>query len=155
MSQESPDENRPKTIRGIDPDLYDRALALSRQTGKTVGQVINDALSNLLNALDSTADKVQEVGRAFVEGVQEGRGELTVISNVEEIEVTREELASLGRQVVFRSVKRLVLGEDVDRETFEKYVNSIVQVEELVVRNKSLPKLTVLQRCRFVKRITN
>jgi hypothetical protein len=74
MSQESGGEEKPRTIRGIDPDLYDRALALSRQTGKTVGQVINDALSNLLNTFDSTVNKVQEVGRAFVEGMQEGRG---------------------------------------------------------------------------------
>jgi|ECHvirMinimDraft_2_1075157.scaffolds.fasta_scaffold00687_2 hypothetical protein len=155
MSQESGGEEKPRTIRGIDPDLYDRALALSRQTGKTVGQVINDALSNLLNTFDSTVNKVQEVGRAFVEGMQEGRGELIVISNVDELEVTRDELTSLGKQVLFRNVRRLILTEDVDRETFEKYVNSIVQVDELIVRNKSLSKLAVLQRCRFVKKVTS
>jgi hypothetical protein len=52
-------------------------------------------------------------------------------------------------------VRRLILTEDVDRETFEKYVNSIVQVDELIVRNKSLSKLAVLQRCRFVKKVTS
>ncbi|MCD6357732.1 MAG: hypothetical protein J7L75_04045 [Thermoproteales archaeon] len=130
-------------IRGVDKSLYQEISELARRIGKTVGEVTNEAYRLLL----STGFFLEDVARSFEEGL---RG-VAVVGPVGELEVTGSDLESYGRRVAFRGIDRLVF-RDVSPETFDKYVSRIAFVKELVVP-KTLPKMIVLTKCRYVDRI--
>jgi hypothetical protein len=147
------------TIRGVDSDLYNRIVNLSRQSGKTVGEIMNQAMSTFLGLagkagekIDEAVFKARETGKAFIEGFNEAKKDVVIISDIEELEANKNEITSLGKPVLFRNIKKLVL-EDIDEPTLDRYVDSIVSVDELVIP-RSLNKFKVLQKCKFVKRIT-
>jgi hypothetical protein len=147
------------TIRGVDSDLYNRIVNLSRQSGKTVGEIMNQAMSTFLGLagkagekIDEAVSKARETGKAFIEGFNEAKKDVVIISDIEELEANKNEITSLGKPVLFRNIKKLVL-EDIDEPTLDRYIDSIVSVDELVIP-RSLNKFKVLQKCKFVKRIT-
>lgn len=159
--QDQNNNNNKKTItvRGVDSDLYNRIVNLSRQSGKTVGEIMNQAMSTFLGLagkagekIDNAVYKARETGRAFIEGFNEVKKDVVIISDIEELEANKNEIMSLGKPVLFRNIKKLVL-EDVDDDTLDRYIDSIVSVDELVIP-RSLNKFKVLQKCKFVKRIT-
>ena len=163
MSSNPQDQNNNNrktiTIRGVDSDLYSRIVNLSRQSGKTVGEIMNQAMSTFLGLagkagekIDDAAFKAKETGKAFIEGFNEARKIVVIISDIEELEANKNEITSLGKPVLFRNIKKLVL-EDIDEPTLDRYIDSIVSVDELVIP-RSLNKFKVLQKCKFVKRIT-
>lgn len=67
-----------------------------------------------------------------------------IISDIEELEANKNEIMSLGKPVLFRNIRKLVL-EDVDDLTLDRYIDSIVSVDELVIP-RSLNKFKVLQK---------
>ncbi|BCU70186.1 hypothetical protein [Stygiolobus caldivivus] len=153
------DNKKTITVRGIDSDLYTRIVNLSRQSGKTVGEIMNQAMSTFLGIagkagekLDDAVYKARETGRAFIEGFNEAKKDVVIVSDVEELNANKNEIVAMGKPVSFRNIKKLVL-EDIDDTTFDKYIDSIISVDELVIP-RSLNKFKVLQKCRFVKRIT-
>ncbi|QGR20437.1 hypothetical protein [Stygiolobus azoricus] len=162
MSSNPQDQNNNNkktiTVRGVDRDLYNRIVNLARQSGKTVGEIMNQAMSTFLGLagkagekIDNVVYKARETGSAFIEGFKEARKDVVVISDIEELEANKNEIVSLGKPVLFRNIKKLVL-EDVDDDTLDRYIDSIVSVDELVIP-RSLNKFKVLQKCKFVKRI--
>ncbi|MFP3233494.1 MAG: hypothetical protein RXR08_07330 [Sulfolobaceae archaeon] len=163
MSSNPQDQNNNNrktiTIRGVDSDLYNRIVNLSRQSGKTVGEIMNQAMITFLGLagkagekIDDAVFKARETGRAFIEGFNEAKKDVVIISDIEELEANKNEITSLGKPVLFRNIKKLVL-EDIDEPTLDRYIDSIVSVDELVIP-RSLNKFKVLQKCKFVKRIT-
>jgi len=147
------------TIRGVDQELYQRMLIRARETGRTVGELMNEAITAFMTMTDSAsrivssvAGGVVETGRSFIEGVKEAKRDVAVISDVDELEVTKEEIRSFGRPVSFRNVKRLVFP-DLDQETLDQYVDSLMIVGEVVIP-KGVNKLKLLQKSRGVKRVT-
>ncbi len=139
-----------KSIRGIDDDLYERVSALARETGRTVGELVNEAMKFLLVA----TGKAAEVSKQFVEGYREvakvGK-DVEVVSGVEELEVTSKDLASMDKPVEFRNIRRLIF-RDVPYSLFEEKVAKIVLCDTLVVP-RDYPKLRVAKKCVMVKRI--
>jgi hypothetical protein len=95
------------------------------------------------------AQALSESSKAFIEGAKGVR----VISNVDELTVTKEDLENLDSQVTFRGIKRLIFNSDVNWELFDSKVSSIVMCDEVVLP-KSIPKLKAVEKMRFVKRIT-
>ena len=163
MSSNPQDQNNNNrktiTIRGVDSDLYNRVVNLSRQSGKTVGEIMNQAMSTFLGLVGKAGEKIdeavfkaRETGKAFIEGFNEAKKDVVIISDIEELEANKNEITSLGKPVLFRNIKKLVL-EDIDEPTLDRYIDSIVSVDELVIP-RSLNKFKVLQKCKFVKRIT-
>jgi len=154
-------ENEKKiiTVRGVDKDLYERISNIARNSGKTVGDVINDAMRTFLafsgkvgEKLDEATQKAIGVGKSFVEGYNEAGKNILIVSDMEELHINKNEIASVGKLVSFRNIKRLVL-EDVDQDTINRYIDSIISVDELVVPS-SVNKLLILPKCKFVKKIT-
>ncbi|MGC9105058.1 MAG: hypothetical protein ACP5HQ_01335 [Thermoprotei archaeon] len=147
------------TIRGIDRKLYEMAAETARKTGKTVGEVVNESLRLFFSATgklseiaDETVAKLAGLKESFESGLRESKGEVQVISNVDEISVRRAELESLGKKVSFQNVKRLVL-EDLTDEDIEKYIHSIVNVDEVVVP-KGVNRLKLLTKGRLIRKVT-
>ncbi|AHC50740.1 hypothetical protein SUSAZ_01195 [Sulfolobus acidocaldarius SUSAZ] len=160
MSDKSSEEEKKKsiTIRGIDQDLYEKMVNFARDSGRTVGEVMNQAMSSFLgvasetaNVIDQTLQRAKETGRSFVEGFNEARKGVSVIADLDDLTLSKEEIINHGKQLSFRNIKRLTFP-DIDEQTFENYIVSIVSVDELDIP-KSLNKLKVLQRGRFVKKI--
>lgn len=152
-------ENRTVTIRGIDSKLYERLVNLARETGKTVGEVTNQAIGNFLSAISeaemitsNVKDSIKSTGKAFIDGFNESKRNVLVVSNIGEITVFKSEIISTGRPVSFRNIGKLILP-DIDQDTLERYVDSIISVDELVVP-PSINKLMITRKARFVKRIT-
>ena len=162
MTEESGGEFREErrkdvTIRGVDSDLYDRAAEIARRTGKTIGEVINEALGlfidlteGMRSGIQPLVDSAKEAGRRIGEGLTSAVP--TVISDLEEIEVTKTDLEQFGRRVVFQNIDRLVFADDVDAETFDRYVALIRNCDE-VRPPKGVSKLLVLSKCRRVERL--
>ena len=155
-SSGSEEEKKQVTIKGVDKELYDKALQLSREMGITVGELVNKSLKAFISLVDVTnkavtsmAQALSESGRAFVEGAKGVR----VISNIDELTVTREDLESLDSQVTFRGIKRLIFNNDVTWELFNSKVSSIVMCDEVVLP-KTIPKLKAIEKMRFVKKVT-
>ncbi|ABW01217.1 hypothetical protein [Caldivirga maquilingensis] len=155
-SSGSEEEKKQVTIKGVDKELYDKALQMSREMGITVGELINKSLKAFISLADVTnkavtsmAQAISESSKAFVEGAKGAR----IISNIDELIVTREDLENLDSQVTFRGIKRLVFSNDVTWELFDSKVSSIVMCDEVVLP-KTIPKLKAVEKMRFVKKIT-
>ena len=145
------EEKRVTSIRGIDRDLYERACVLARETGRTVGEIVNEALKMLLAAAEVSSKGVLGVAREFIEGVRESGAPATVVGGVDELTVTAQDLEEVDA-VVFRGIKRLAFSPDVPYELFDKKVKGIVLCDEVTIP-EGYPKLKVLNKCRMVKRL--
>jgi predicted DNA-binding protein len=146
------------TVRNIDETLYTRALELAKKMGKPVGEVINEALRMLISTVEYTATmpgylakELSERGRTAIESLKEDK-KATVISDLEELEVNAKDLEEVEGKVVFRNIKRLIIGGDVTPELFEEKIAGIVMCDELFLP-PSIPKLKALRRARLVRRV--
>ena len=155
-SSSGSEEKKQVTIKGVDKELYDKALQLSREMGITVGELGNKSLKAFISLVDVTnkavtsmAQALSESGKAFVEGAKG----VSVISNIDELTVSREDLESLDSQVTFRGIKRLIFNNDVTWELFNSKVSSIIMCDEVVLP-KTIPKLKAIEKMRFVKKVT-
>ncbi|WP_338056334.1 hypothetical protein [Sulfurisphaera ohwakuensis] len=159
MSNNQQDENKKTvTIRGVNRDLYERMVNIARNSGKTVGEVMNQAMMTFLGLAGKVGEKIDEatqkainVGKAFVEGYNEAGKNIFIVSDLEELRITKNEIIGLGKPVSFRNIKRLIL-DDIDQQTIDQYIDSIITVDEVVVPS-SVNKLLLLQKCKFVKRV--
>lgn len=156
----SSEEKKPITIRGIDKELYRKITLLARESGRTIGELINEAMKLLLTttsaALEAAAKAgtaVTELGKSVAEGVREGVADYIEVKDINELVLNADDLRSLDKPLVLRNIGRLVISSDVPFELFDRVVKSIVLVDEVVVPS-SYPKLLVAARCRFVKKIT-
>lgn len=157
MSSGREEVRKDVTIRGVDAFLYSRAAEIAKRTGKTMGEVINEALKLFIDLTEGLRGGLEPV----TEGLREAGRKVdytfsmlnpTVISDLEELEVSREDLVQLGRKVIFQRVKRLTFADDVDAETFERYVALIRECDE-IKPPKGVSKLLVLSKCRGVGKL--
>lgn len=145
------EERRATSIRGIDRNLYERVALLARETGSTVGEIVNEALRMLISIVEHSSRDVIGVVRQFVEGAREGGEGALVVGDLGELSIGPRDLEEIER-VVFRNIKKLEISPDVPYELFEEKVRAIVLCDEVVVP-KDYPKLKVLEKCRLVRRI--
>ena len=152
------DKKEVVSIRGIDRDLYSKILLIARETGKTVGEIMNEAMGtylvlkeNLKGSMASLIDKLEQLGVEFKEGFRSAAK--NEISELDELVITKADLEYLkNEKIMFKRINRLVFSKDVDASTFDKYVDSIVFCGEVAVPPQ-LPKLLVLSKCKHVKRV--
>lgn len=148
---EEKQEKKPniKSIRGIDDKLYEQLTVLARESGRTVGELVNEAMRLLL----TLANKTSDVGKALIEGYKEGKGahDVEVISNIDELEITREDLLDMDKLVEFKNIKKLIF-KDVPYDLFDKKVRKITMCGEVVVP-RGYPKLKVARKCFLVTKI--
>ncbi|MCG2882173.1 MAG: hypothetical protein L7G91_04840 [Acidilobus sp.] len=164
--QEKEEKGKVYTIRGLDPELYERFSRTAKELGVTVGDLMNMAMSNLLVTLEASKDvgqrvssvlsrildKIKEAQAAAMRTVVGAVADFDLISDIDELTVTKADLQAAERPIVFSNIKRLVFAPDVDWETLNSKVRSIKVVNELVVP-KGVPVLQLARKCQLVKRI--
>ncbi len=150
MSEEDKERKQSiKSIRGIDDKLYEQLTIMAKQTGRTVGELINESIKLLLGL----AGKATEVGKNVIQGYSEAirSGDVEVIAGLEELDITSKDLESMEKPVEFRNIRKLIF-KDVPYDLFEKKVKAIVMSDLLVIPN-DYPKLKVAMKCSMVKKI--
>lgn len=164
--QEKEEKGKVYTIRGLDPELYERFSRTAKELGVTVGDLMNMAMSNLLVTLEASKDvgqrvssvlsrildKIKEAQAAAMKTVVGAVADFDLISDIDELTVTKADLQAAERPIVFSNIKRLVFAPDVDWETLNSKVRSIKVVNELVVP-KGIPVLQLARKCQLVRRI--
>jgi len=79
------------------------------------------------------------------------RSDIIRIGGVESLEISKEDLKSLGKKVVLEDIEQLKLGPDVDAETVNQYIEVVKDVQELTVpRTIFMLILTKVRDCEEV-----
>jgi hypothetical protein len=120
------------TIRGIDDGIYRRFSAEARNRGMAIGKLVTLAMSNLLEVKTMGNYKIENINR--------------------EVIVSKNDLESLEKPVIFKNINKLTFAEDVDWSTFRDYIEEIKNVKELTVPN-TLTELQVLAKSKSVAKI--
>ena len=130
----------------MNEELYRRAAALAKTTGRTVGEVMNEAIELVLN--------VGEAALSPLVKPSERGGKIVEVSGLEELKVSREDLDDLGEgeRVIFRGLGRLEVEGDVPYRSFEEKVAAIVSCNEVILP-KGYPKLKVAAKMQGVKKL--
>ncbi len=134
------------SVKGIKKDVYDKVSQIAKVTGRTLGEVTNEAYKSLIGAFDGAG----HISRNFREGLA---GSVSrYVENIKNLDLTKKDLEEIGHKTVFKNIDNLVLV-DVDDETFDRYVDAIINVKVLSIP-VSLKKSKVLLKCSYVDSIT-
>jgi len=133
------------SVKGVKKDLYEKIKEAARESGKTIGEITNEAYRLFV----STTSGVIETGEQFVQGIKESQS--MVISNIENIDITGQEIKSYGKKISFRNIGTLKIKE-ISEKDFEDYITSITNVKRLEIP-KELNRLKVLERSKFIGEI--
>ncbi len=144
-NEDKKDDEKTVTIKGVRTDLFKKVKDMAYQSGKTVGEITNRAYETLLNG----AQGLNEISRSFQKGIQES-GSL-IISSLEELSIDAKEIASEGKKVVFRNIRKLTLT-SLDDSVIERYIAGIYDVEELNVSG-NFSKIKLLSKCSNIKKL--
>ena len=133
------------SIKGVQKRLYERVKGLATDTGKTVGEITNDAFKVLLAA----AGETKKVGEEFIQAVMDSKS--TFVQDISSIDITGPDLAKNNKKVIFKNIQNLVF-KDITEADFEAYVESIINVKNLEIP-KGISKFKVLERAKYVDNI--
>ncbi len=139
------EEKKDISVKGVSRDIYAKVLRLAKETGKTLGEVTNDAYKTFL----ATASSARQISRNFVEGATQGLPRY--VENIKNLTIEKNDLKEIGHRVAFRNIDNLEF-KNIDNETFEDYVESITNVKNLKIP-KAVSKAKVLLKCNFVDNI--
>ncbi|MGC9152699.1 MAG: hypothetical protein ACP5GY_03070 [Vulcanisaeta sp.] len=142
-SGEESSERKTVTIRGLSTDIYDRVSRLAKETGTTIGEIVNEALRRYITTLENISKAIDNMIRA---------GDVVVISGVSSLTVTKTDLESLDKPVVFKDMDELVFAEDITNDLIKNKVAKIVNVNTVYVP-KSVSTLLIASKSEFVKKI--
>jgi len=142
-SGEESSERKTVTIRGLSTDIYDRISKLAKETGTTVGEIVNDALRRYIATLENISRAIDNMIRA---------GDVIVISSVSSLTVTRADLETLEKPVIFKDMDELVFADDVTNDLIKNKVARIVNVNT-VYTPKSVSTLLIASKSELVKKI--
>jgi hypothetical protein len=136
QSQDSDEERRVPTvtdvtIRGIDDEVYARFAAEAKKRGIPIGELATEAMKDLVD---------RAIGPSYR------------IADLDLLSVSRSDLESMDRPVVFADIDVLEFENDVDWTIFKDHVERINDVA-LVLLPKSLSKFQVLTRAKDVAAI--
>ena len=149
---------RVTSVRGLDRDLYMRMVSIAKSLGKTTGELINEAIRLYLALIEGPGITIRKavgilssLSQAFKEGLKET--ELIWIKNIDEIELTRQEIERLGKKVLISNVKKVIFSEDVDEEVFDRFIYRIIACGEVIVP-RQISRIIVYSKCQFVDKIS-
>ena len=142
-SGEEGGEKKTVTIRGLSSDIYDRVSRLARETGTTIGEIVNEALRRYIATLENISKAIDNMIRA---------GDVVVISGVSSLTVTRADLETLDKPVIFKDMDELIFADDVNNDIIKNKVAKIVNVNTVYVP-KTVSTLLIASKSEFVKKI--
>lgn len=133
------------SVKGVKKDLYEKIKQAARDSGKTIGEITNEAYRLFV----STTTNIIETGEQFVQGLKESQ--VLEISNIDSLEISGQEIKSYGKKISFRNIGVLKI-KDISEKDFEDYVVSIINIKRLEIP-KELNKLKILERSKFIGEI--
>ncbi len=133
------------SVKGVKKDLYEKIKKIARETGKTMGEVTNDAYRLFV----STANSVVETGEQFIEGLKESN--TFVISDINNLELSGDEIRKINKRISFRDIENLKL-KDVTESDIENYIASFINIKRLEIPS-NINKLKILEKSRFLGEI--
>ncbi|MCL4314768.1 MAG: hypothetical protein M1454_03485 [Candidatus Thermoplasmatota archaeon] len=140
--ESKPDEEKKNiSVKGVNKELYRKVMQKAVETGKSIGELTNDAYKALLSTMETAWGKSMSVLH----------GGPRIISDFKSISISDTDLKEIGKNVFFRNIGDLDLSE-VTSETFEKYVDGLVNIDRLIISNK-MKKSLVLLRGRYINKI--
>lgn len=157
MTEEKSRKSEVISIRGLDRDLYSRVVALAKELGKTTGELMNEAMRLYLlltehsnTIMKNTSKTISGITKAFMEGLKSK--EVVTIKGLQEVRLSKEDLEKCGKKVMISTVAKVIFEPDIDAETFDKYIDSIISCTEVQVPDK-IPKVLVYSKCKLVSRV--
>lgn len=160
MTEEKNRKSEVVSIRGLDRDLYSRVVALAKELGKTTGELMNEAMrlylllsghsSTIMKNTSKTISGISGITKAFMEGLKSK--EVVTIKGLQEVRLSKEDLEKYGKKVMISTVAKVIFEPDIDAETFDKYIDSIISCTEVQVPDK-IPKVLVYSKCKLVSRV--
>ena len=145
-------EKKVVSIRGIDEDLYRRATVFARETGKTIGEIINESLRLLLSLADFSSKSISVLLSELKEGLIESGLMSVIIKNLDEVSLNERDLKESDRPIVLTNIGRVFIENNVPFELFDKKIQAVISCGELNVP-RNYPKVKVLSKCYYVKKI--
>ncbi|WP_010916859.1 hypothetical protein [Thermoplasma volcanium] len=133
------------SVKGIRDDLYKNVTDLAKHTGKTIGEITNDAYRTFIGSIEG----IRNISQNFVEGAKSALPRY--IDNFKKLEVTAEDLKDFGQKVAFRNIDELTF-KNVTDEDIQKYVAFIDGVKILRIP-KTVKKSTIIRISTFVDEI--
>ncbi len=125
------------TIRNVSIKIYDEFVSKAKAEGATTGEYFSQLLAYLV-----PFSELQEVFHSI------GDREVLIVSNEEELHITKKDLEVLGeRQVIFYKTSKLTFSKDIDQELFLKNIFKIINCAEVNL-STAVPRLIVLSRIR-------
>ncbi len=154
------------TIRGLDPELYERFSRTARELGVSIGELMNEAMRFMLTLIVVGKEVGERVGRELgrlgaelvltpakaVKTLAEGIKDYNIVTGVSELSISRKDLEVLERPVVFMNIRKLTFEDDVNWELIDEKVKAVKLVDEVVLP-KHIPKISFIKKCLMVKRI--
>jgi hypothetical protein len=152
-------------IRGIDERLYKEAARISREIGWTIGELINQSLKLFLATFPALTQKVAESTeqlvvkptKEFIEAAKEAVKrpllDYYLISDLEEVVLSKKDLEELDKPLVIASVQKVIVDRDVDFDLFDSKVLYLQFVDEVVVPS-NYPKVRLYTKLKHVKKVS-
>uniref|UniRef100_A0A7C1E9Q5 Uncharacterized protein n=1 Tax=Fervidicoccus fontis TaxID=683846 RepID=A0A7C1E9Q5_9CREN len=152
-------------IRGIDERLYKEAARISREIGWTIGELINQSLKLFLatfpaltkKVAESTEQLVVKPTKEFIEAAKEAVKrpllDYYLISDLEEVVLSKKDLEELDKPLVITSVQKVIVDRDVDFDLFDSKVLYLQFVDEVVVPS-NYPKVRLYTKLKHVKKVS-
>ncbi|MHB8361650.1 MAG: hypothetical protein ACYDAO_04100 [Thermoplasmataceae archaeon] len=146
--QKQTEEDNEKTIsiRGIASDLYKKVLQISKETGKTVGEVTNDAYRRMMQ----TSMLIEKAAEKAIE--KKFRTADTIIENIGEITLQNDEIENLYGNIGLRNIGTLELKGITDLNVNQK-ISFISNVHNLKLSGGT-KKVNLLNKLNDVDTIT-
>ena len=135
------EESKNISVKGVNTDLYKKVMQKALETGKTIGEITNDAYKTLLSTMEFALQKSSSVLKRDFE----------VVSNFSELTISDADLKELGKPIAFSNVDKLDLSA-VSSENFDKYIKSLLHIKKLII-SPELRKSLILTRAKYIDRI--
>ena len=135
------------SIRGVNSDVYDQFAVKVKELDMNIGDAITQMMNGVLSDFD---DVFPHISSEKLRGLAPLAK--SVVQHQRELKVTKRDLEEAGERFDFMHISNLTFAEDVDRETFEKYVHSVMHCGTVYVP-KILPRLKMFSKIQHCKQI--
>ncbi|MFW9992432.1 MAG: hypothetical protein ACFFD4_10320 [Candidatus Odinarchaeota archaeon] len=108
------------TIRGVDKNLYDQFVGLTKIWGRNTGHVFNHLISNYRKGHPLMPPRMKR-------HTSDKNLQIEIIEGIEELRISKKDLLEAGNNVkyYFRSINNLVFSEDCDNQVLLNHVHRI------------------------------
>ena len=133
------------SIRGIASDIYRKILQISSETGKTVGELTNEAYQKMVQ----TSSLVEKAAEKALE--KKFKVADTIVENIGQITLNNDEVEKLYGNIGFRNIDTLELAGLSDINAYGKI--SFISNVKILKLTKGTKKVNLLSKLNDVSQI--